>query len=133
LPDILRTFCEHMQWSVGNYWEVDEDAVRIACHVTWNLPHTRVEEFQQTSLELKLRLNEGVPGRVWESGRPCWVLDVTEDGNFPRAAVARRTGLRTAFAMPMLIGQRVFGVLEFFSADIRPPDEDLLELVGTLG
>jgi PAS domain S-box-containing protein len=133
LPEILKTFCEHMQWSVGNYWEVDEDAVRIGCRLTWHLPQARVEEFQAASQALKLRLREGVPGRVWESGQPCWVVDITQDGNFPRADVARRTGLRTAFAMPLLIGQHVFGVLEFFTSDMRPPDDDLLELVGTLG
>jgi PAS domain S-box-containing protein len=133
LPEILRTFCEHMQWSVGNYWEVDEDAVRIGCRVPWNLPQSRVAEFQAASQARKMQLCEGVPGRVWESGRPCWVTDVTQDDNFPRAEVAQRTGLHTAFAMPLLIGERVFGVLEFFSSDIRPPDDDLLELVGTLG
>lgn len=133
LPQILQTFCEHMQWIVGNYWEVDEDAVRIGCRLTWHIPNARVEEFQAASQALKLRLREGVPGRVWESGHPCWVADITQDANFPRADVARRTGLHTAFAMPLLIGQRVFGVLEFFSSDIRQSDDDLLELVGTLG
>ena len=133
LPQILKTFCEHMQWQVGNYWEVDEEAVQLNCRQTWGLPAADSDAFQQASLALKLRLNQGVPGRVWKSGQPCWVSDVTQDDNFPRGAVARQTGLRTAFAMPLLIGQRVFGVLEFFASDIRPPDEDLLELVGSLG
>ena len=88
-----------MEWSVGNYWEVNEDAVQMRCKVTWNLPGAPVEEFQAASLALKLHLNEGVPGRVWESGRPCWIVEVADDGNFPRAAIARQTGLRTAFAM----------------------------------
>ena len=44
-----------------------------------------------------------------------------------------RVGLRSAFAMPMLRGDDVLGVMEFFSCDTRQPDADLVRTLGTVG
>jgi PAS domain S-box-containing protein len=75
----------------------------------------------------------GLPGRVWESGRPAWIPDVVADSNFPRAASADRVGLHGAFALPILRGGDVLGVMEFFSRDIRQPDAALLDTMMTAG
>ena len=55
------------------------------------------------------------------------------DANFPRAAVAGREGLHGAFALPLLIQGQVVGVMEFFSREIREPDEDLLRMLTRVG
>ena len=44
-----------------------------------------------------------------------------------------REGLHAAFAFPVLFRQEVVGVLEFFSREIRPPDDPLLEMLATIG
>ncbi len=75
----------------------------------------------------------GLPGRVWESRQPAWIPDVAGDPNFPRAAAANRVGLHGAFALPILRGGDVLGVMEFFSRDIRQPDAALLDTMMTAG
>ena len=75
----------------------------------------------------------GLPGRVWETGRPAWIEDVARDTNFPRAAVAAREGLHGAFGFPIVLGGHVLGMLEFFSRDVREPDQGLLDLLATVG
>ena len=47
--------------------------------------------------------------------------------------IADRVGLRSAFAMPMLRGDDVLGVMEFFSCDTRQPDADLVRTLATVG
>jgi len=54
-------------------------------------------------------------------------------GGRPRAAVAAREGLHGAFGFPIKLGGIVLGVLEFFSREIREPDQELLELLATIG
>ena len=76
-----------------------------------------------------MALGVGLPGRVWSSGRPAWIPDVTQDANFPRANVAASVGLHAGFAFPILTGEAVSGVLEFFASEIVPPDEPLLEIL----
>jgi PAS domain S-box-containing protein len=75
----------------------------------------------------------GLPGRVWQSGKPAWIPDVARDSNFPRAAIAVKEGLHGAFGAPILLGPEVLGVMEFFSREIREPDPDLLEMMATIG
>jgi PAS domain S-box-containing protein len=133
MPLIIALFCEQLHWEFGAYWEVDEEAVQIGCRAQWCSAAARLSEFQASTQSLKLHLSEGLPGRVWESGQSCWVPDVAQDDNFPRAAAAQRSNLHSAFAAPLHIGEHVFGVLEFFSCRIQQPDDDLLETVGILG
>jgi GAF domain-containing protein len=68
------------------------------------------------------------PGR-----RPAWIPDVVRDPNFPRAPVAAREGLHGAFGFPILIKDETLGIMEFFSREIREPDEDLLRMLETVG
>ena len=45
----------------------------------------------------------------------------------------QREGCQGVLAVPVLLGGEVFGVMEFFSRGIRPPDEDLLEMTTAIG
>ena len=75
----------------------------------------------------------GLPGRVWKNREATWIPDVTQDNNFPRASVVSREGLRGAFAFPIKLGGEILGIMEFFSSDIRQPDEPLLKTVEAIG
>ena len=70
---------------------------------------------------------------MWASGEPAWIPDVLADNNFPRAATARREGLHGAFGLPVLLQRRVVGVMEFFSREIREPNEGLLRMLTQVG
>jgi len=75
----------------------------------------------------------GLPGRVLASGEPEWIIDVTKDPNFPRAKLAKNIGVKAGFAFPILIGQEVVGVMEFFSAKAVKPDREMLAIMGQIG
>jgi len=47
--------------------------------------------------------------------------------------VAHREGLHAAFGLPIVIQGSVTGVMEFFSHEIREPDEELLRMLSTVG
>src|SRR5262249_41894549 len=75
----------------------------------------------------------GLPGRIWAAGEPCWIHDVVEDPNFPRAALALEEGLHSAFGFPIRLGRQVLGVIEFFSHRIHQPDHDTLDMLAAIG
>src|SRR5206468_1044250 len=68
--------------------------------------------FRKQSLETRFQKGVGLPGRVWEANAPAWIVDVTQDTDFPRAPLARDTGLSSAFAFPIRYGQTLFAVFE---------------------
>jgi PAS domain S-box-containing protein len=61
------------------------------------------------------------------------MVDAPEDGNFPRAAAARRSGLHAGFGFPLRSPRGVVGVMEFFSGELRQLDERLLATMDALG
>ncbi|MBI3402454.1 MAG: PAS domain S-box protein [Acidobacteria bacterium] len=130
---VLRAICETLGWDHGGLWHVDASAGVLRCKDTWHRPAIDLAEFEATSRRITFTRGVGLPGRVWASGEPAWVPDVVEDANFPRAGGARRGGLHGAFALPLLIRGNVVGVMEFFSRDIREPDEYLLGMLTRVG
>jgi len=74
-----------------------------------------------------------LPGRVWASRQPDWIINPADDANFPRAAVARQEGLQAGFAFPMMLDSEVVAVVEFFTRDAETPDDDFLRAFKTLG
>jgi PAS domain S-box-containing protein len=130
---VLQALCEELGWDYGALWNVDDAAGGLHCVETWHLPHVNIAEFEAASRTTTLPRGVGLPGRVWESGEPAWISDVVEDVNFPRAAIALRVGLHGAFALPILTRGVVAGVLEFFSHEIRQPDETLLRMLSAVG
>jgi PAS domain S-box-containing protein len=130
-PEILREVCQCLSWQMGAIWKVE--GPRIRCIDLWHLPNLDVAEFVRMTREASLGPGVGLPGRVWESKQPSWIVDAPKDGNFPRAVAAAQVGLHAAFGFPIRTGQDVIGVIEFFSNEIREPDNDLLLLFDAIG
>ncbi len=132
-PKILQAICECLGWSVGAIWRVDDKENVLRCVETWRMASGQVKAFDQLTRSRTFTHGVGLPGRVWSNARPVWIADVTQDANFPRAAIAAREGLHAAFCFPILLGSQVLGVLEFFSHEIQQPDARLLEMMGAIG
>ena len=132
-PKILQTIGEKLGWDVGDMWTPDDDAGVLRCLTVWRAPTAKLDQFEMASRELTFAPGVGLPGRVWTSLKPVWIPDVTKDSNFPRAQIAGKEGLHAALAFPILSGEKLLGVMEFFSHEIREPDDALLEMFSNIG
>src|SRR5437868_4185221 len=75
----------------------------------------------------------GMVGRVWESGRPIWVNDLTKQPNVLNAVLAPGVELHGACVFPVSSRARVMGVMSFVSREVREPDARLLESFRVIG
>ncbi len=132
-PRILEAICEALDWEHGALWQVEREAEVLRCVDIWHRPSVSFPEFEAASGNIRFEKGIGLPGRVWARAEPAWIPDVVRDSNFPRAPIAAREGLHGAFGFPVLLGGEVLGVMEFFSREIREPDEELLRLLTTVG
>lgn len=132
-PRVLEAVCESLAWELGALWRVDNETKVLRCVETWHAASAQIPEFEEASRQRTFSKGEGLPGRVWESGKPAWVTDIIANGNFPRAALAQKVGLHAAFAFPILLADEILGVMEFFTRDVREPDENLIEMMETVG
>jgi PAS domain S-box-containing protein len=132
-PNVLAAIGTSLGWSIGAVWELNASGDRLRCVEIWQAPGEQTGEFQTLSEHLSLSPGEGLPGRVWLSGRPLWLPDVPTEDNFPRIHAAIAAGLHAAFGFPVRSAGTFLGVMEFFTRVRREPDEALLASVDILG
>lgn len=131
IEKILKTTCTCFDWSVGCYWRLEDHSQALRCEQAYT-HDPRFEGFLEVTRQMVLPQGNSLPGRVWQQRRCIWLPDLHEEG-FLRETVAFQAGLRAGFACPIQAGDRFLGILEFFSNETQRPDEDLLELVSTIG
>jgi PAS domain S-box-containing protein len=130
---VLTEIGEILGWAMGVFWEQDEQSNTLRPSAVWKGSRADLNAFEIATRNTRLPRSVGLPGRVWSTGEPAWVSDVTLDPNFPRFRAAAQNGLHGALAFPVTVGDRILAVAEFFSAAAWEPDPDLLHLVGVLG
>lgn len=131
----LKRICHQAGWPVGHLYLVDASSKpRLVSTTTWHLENPeQFKTFRYVSEVTDFDPGVGLPGRVMESGQPAWIIDVNKDPNFPRARLATNLGVKAGFAFPILIGNEVAGIMEFFSTRAEPPNNDILEVMGHIG
>jgi signal transduction histidine kinase/CheY-like chemotaxis protein/HPt (histidine-containing phosphotransfer) domain-containing protein len=132
----IATICQYTGWMVGHAYLCEQEGpgTRLYPSSIWYLAKPEpLQAFRDLTEKVELDSGVGLPGRVLATGTPAWIVDVSEDGNFPRAQVARLAGIRAGFAFPVLVGSDVTGVLEFFTDKPVAPDEPLVRLMSQIG
>lgn len=135
LHPILKTLGEHLDWTVGEFWLVESQTLshlkRIA---TWSKPATdEVFRFVNALERQTCTKGENLAGRAWQAGKPQWIACLQEDKAFQRQEAALEAQLRSGLAIPVESSQQIYGVMVFFSSNMKSPDNDVLQTVNTIG
>ena len=68
------------------------------------------------------------------SALPAWAnAGAPNAGDYPRMPLLVQLGLSSLFAFPVVIGDEVVAVLEFFSRELQTPDDSMLRLMAQIG
>ena len=131
----LDRICAYTGWPVAHvYFREDEYAPTLIPSTVWHLENPQeFLTFRTLTEHTTVAAGVGLPGRVLAHGRAVWIPDVTRDPNFPRARMAGDLGIRGGFAFPIMTGDAVMGVLEFFSRSEESPNPRLLEVMEIIG
>ncbi len=117
----LKKVCECAGWQVGHAYRALTLAggnIKLASTDLWYCNEAGdFGTLRKITSQMIFVTGEGLPGRVFETRKPVWIPDVTEDENFPRQRLAKaqgvNLGVRGAFAFPILEGNKATYVLEF--------------------
>ncbi|HZU27619.1 MAG TPA: GAF domain-containing protein [Bryobacteraceae bacterium] len=131
-PRILRAIGELLHWQVGVLWLVPEKSAVLRLAHYWT-----AEPFPTFETAIRRQntfaVGVGLPGTVLLTKEPAWIDRIDADPNFPRAAAAASDGITCGFAFPVMTGNEVAGVVEFYTRETREPDENLLQMLVILG
>lgn len=78
-----------------------------------------------------IKVGESVSGRVVQLKQPVTVLDVRKEPGYKYPEIARKEGLASLVAVPMMVKERVIGVLNCYTTEARTFSEhEILLLRG---
>jgi diguanylate cyclase (GGDEF)-like protein/PAS domain S-box-containing protein len=131
-PSVLEGLCRALDWELAEYWEVDSERETMHFVTAWKRPGRDTSSYELTAPQTSYRRGEGLAGRVWESGAPVSVPDVSADDS-PRSAAAAAAGLRGIVGFPVRSGRRVVGMIALHTWAPRDLDEGLLAVMNDVG
>jgi PAS domain S-box-containing protein len=129
---LLEAICESLGWDLGQFWIIDGESDVLRWLASWRVP-AAAPDLEDASRGRTFARGVGLPGRIWEAGESIWIGDLAIDTNFPRGAVAARSGLTSGFGFPIKLREEVSGVMEFFTRDQQIVDPTLLEVMTAIG
>jgi diguanylate cyclase (GGDEF)-like protein/PAS domain S-box-containing protein len=116
---VLQQVCTHTGWSLGRLSVVGSTGEWVEPTALW---HTRgpdrFEAFRTACDSLSLGLGQGLAGRVLQTAKSASVLALAYAESVPAsvASAAADAGIKSAYALPILVGDEVVAVLEFYSS-----------------
>jgi two-component system sensor histidine kinase/response regulator len=132
-PAILRAVCTNLDWAWGEIWMLDGERKHLVLADMWHEPSKKFAAFTKITSKIKFSSGSGLPGRVWVSGKPVWVEDLSLDKKFLRTKDALEAGFKSACAFPLTMGKEIVGVILLFSKAERSSDNELLQSLNLLG
>jgi diguanylate cyclase (GGDEF)-like protein/PAS domain S-box-containing protein len=130
---VIRSICETEGWECGRYFRPDNEAGVLRFGESWGVKEPAIQEFIKRSRGLVYKPGAGLMGRVWQSGQPLWVADVTKDSRAQRAGFTVDLGIHGGFVFPVKSEGKTIGVLAFNTREIRQADEPLLKAILVIG
>lgn len=128
---VMQRVCEVTGWVLGQAWVQGSDGVTLVCSNAWYSRAPGLESFRAHSQSWQVRQSgNGLLARAWRTRAPVWVRDVATEPKFSRAEHAQGVGLHAAMAVPVLVGNDLEAVIEFYMSAPRLEDEHLVRTVA---
>jgi diguanylate cyclase (GGDEF)-like protein/PAS domain S-box-containing protein len=133
LKAVMQAICETENWECGRYLFVDEHAGVLRVGEVWGIQTEAIQRFLESSRGVTYAPGAGLAGRVWQSGQPLWVADVGKDSRAAQSSLIKEIGLHGAVFFPLMVKDKMIGILAFNSREVREPEERLLQAMRVIG
>jgi diguanylate cyclase (GGDEF)-like protein/PAS domain S-box-containing protein len=129
---VLEGLCRTLDWELAEYWEVDANRETMNFVTSWKRPGRDTTVFEASAPQVSYRRGEGLAGRVWESGAPVTMPDLTGDPS-ARSGAAVAAGLHGIVGFPVRSGRRVVGMISLHTWAARGLDDGLIAVMNDVG
>jgi len=134
LQAAVTEICRWTGFPLGHAYLVERDPeLPLPPSGLWHGTAPQYRPLIELTADTPLAPGAGLPGRVLATGRPETIVELGADPNLPRRTAALEAGLRSAFAIPVQIGETCLAVLEFFSPVRAEPSRRLLDVLVHIG
>ncbi len=129
---ILEALCVSQGWDLALKWEVNSEENLLEFSTAWGAPDGATEVMIQESMGITLARGVGLPGRVWQEGRPIWLADLASAPTGQRVQMALKHSMVSGWAVPVRVGNKVLAVLEFYCHFLLREDQEAIAAIETV-
>jgi diguanylate cyclase (GGDEF)-like protein len=131
---VMRQICAHVGCDIGHLWIAPASAEEPALTPLWHgADAAALQVFQEATERLPVQPGVGLLGRVLATGRPVWMSECGVEPDFAPKVAAAACGLQSAYAFPVLVGQEIVAIFQFFSRARIEPTESFVEVLAGIG
>ena len=129
----LEEICRFIGWPVGHAFSVTTDGTDElrSSGIWWQDDGIDIQEFYAKTSQVHISQGESLPGKVWSSKQPIFTTEF--EATDTRAQSAAQNGIKAAFGFPILCGDEVVVVLEFFTFDNVPQTPAFMQPLDFIG
>lgn len=99
-------------WAYGSFWLVDKGSNELKFSLESG---TVGVEFKQVSMSSSFKEGVGLNGRSWRNRDLVFAKDLAEVTDCVRAPSARKAGVKSGIAFPIIVAGEVIGTMDFFT------------------
>lgn len=130
---IVSLVCSRADWPLGHALVLNEFGNLVSAGIWNDLSNGRFERFRQRTQRITFAPGVGLPGAVVSAGKPVWIEDLGTSADFHRRRGTEEMRVSAGLGVPVLVGDEVLAVMEFFRDTPSPPDPGLLDVMGQIG
>ncbi len=129
LEDVLKLIvtltANVMQAKICSLWLLDDDTKELKIRAT----QTMSEEYLK---ERSLKVGEGIVGAVVAAKEPIIIKDVLKEPKFKEKKLAKKEGLISMLSVPMMVKNKVIGVINLYTTNTHDFTKSEVELLSTV-
>jgi GAF domain-containing protein len=129
LKDILQLIvtmtAEMMNLKICSIILLDKKKQELTIKATQNLSKEYIKKPQ-------LKVGEGISGEAVKKKKPIFVLDVTKEPNYKYPEIAKKEGVCSMLAIPMVIKGKVVGVINSYTATEHKFTEEEIKVLQSV-
>ncbi len=114
-----------MQSTICSLWLLDEKTQSLKIKATQAMSSEYVKARE-------IKVGEGIVGHVANSKKPIIILDVLEDKRYKEKILAKKEHLVSMVSVPMMIKNRVIGIINCYTTQVYKFDKNDLNLLSTV-
>jgi len=129
LEDILKLIvsltANVMKAKICTLWLLDEKTNELKVRATQAMSRDYLKA-------RSIKVGEGILGMVVKEKRPVAIEDVNKSDQYKEKALAQKEGLVSMLSVPMLVKDRVIGVINCYTTTVRKFTKSEIELLSTV-
>lgn len=128
---VVKNLCDFAKWSIGEVWIPNEEKNGFILAASYSADK-KFDVVIENIRSRMLKMNRGLVGEVWNSGKPILIEDMSKQNLFEHSSVLHNAGISCALGIPITTENISVAALEFFCEGKNAFSENMRSIVASI-